>query len=169
MSLADDLLEQATFLSQRERGRPRQVSLRRAMSAAYHALFHLLVGDATSAIVAGSDAPGLRQLTARAFEHGTMREASRSFASRQLPPHVERAMGAPQPSVELQLVAAVFQDLQEARHESDYNTHRRFTRIEAANCVTAARLAFSSWRKIRKTDGARQYLHALFAWRSWKR
>ena len=44
MTLASDLLAQAKHLAGRERGRPRQASLRRAASAAYYALFHLLLG-----------------------------------------------------------------------------------------------------------------------------
>jgi len=43
MSLAADLLEQAAHLASRERGRPRQVSLRRAISTAYYSLFHLVI------------------------------------------------------------------------------------------------------------------------------
>ena len=42
MSLATDLLEQADHLARRERKRPKQASLRRAVSAAYYGLFHLL-------------------------------------------------------------------------------------------------------------------------------
>jgi hypothetical protein len=52
MSLATDLLEQARHLLRRERRRPRQASLRRAISAAYYALFHLLIEEATGALVA---------------------------------------------------------------------------------------------------------------------
>ncbi len=47
MSLHDDLLEQAKHLANREPRRPKQASLRRAISAAYYALFHLLVDEAT--------------------------------------------------------------------------------------------------------------------------
>ncbi len=43
MAFHDDLLEQANHLARRERGRPRQASLRRAVSSAYYALFHLLI------------------------------------------------------------------------------------------------------------------------------
>src|SRR5467141_3575239 len=47
MAYADDLLEQARHLANRERKNPRQASLRRAVSTAYYALFHLLIHEAT--------------------------------------------------------------------------------------------------------------------------
>jgi uncharacterized protein (UPF0332 family) len=46
MALAEDLLEQARHLAKREPKRPKQASLRRAVSAAYYSLFHLLVSSA---------------------------------------------------------------------------------------------------------------------------
>jgi hypothetical protein len=42
MSFPNDLLEQARHLANREPKRPKQASLRRAVSTAYYALFHLL-------------------------------------------------------------------------------------------------------------------------------
>jgi uncharacterized protein (UPF0332 family) len=47
MPLAEHLLEQAQHLANREKKRPRQASLRRAVSTAYYALFHLLIHEAT--------------------------------------------------------------------------------------------------------------------------
>jgi hypothetical protein len=42
MSLHADLLEQAGNLARLDPTRPKQVNLRRAVSSAYYALFHLL-------------------------------------------------------------------------------------------------------------------------------
>ena len=47
MPYAADLLEQARHLAKRGKKRPRQASLRRAVSTAYYALFHLLISEAT--------------------------------------------------------------------------------------------------------------------------
>jgi len=47
MAFAQDLLEQSSHLANREPRRPRQASLRRAVSTAYYALFHLLIQEAT--------------------------------------------------------------------------------------------------------------------------
>lgn len=54
MSLHTDLLKQATILATREPRRPFQASLRRAASAAYYALFHLLVEEGTRLMLSGT-------------------------------------------------------------------------------------------------------------------
>lgn len=48
MALCDDLLEQAFHLARREPTRPRQASLRRALSTSYYALFHFLAAEAAA-------------------------------------------------------------------------------------------------------------------------
>ncbi len=50
MSLASDLLDQAGTLAGLDPLKPKQASLRRAISAAYYSLFHLLIDDAASRI-----------------------------------------------------------------------------------------------------------------------
>src|SRR5277367_3991443 len=71
MPFPDDLLEQAKHLANRERRKPRQASLRRAVSTAYYALFHLLISEATL----NWRRPEQRHLFARMFEHGKMKSA----------------------------------------------------------------------------------------------
>jgi hypothetical protein len=73
MSLHDDLIEQARHLAGREPKRPRQASLRRAIAAAYYAVFHLLVADAVKS-VAPRMPEGLRSQVRRAFGHSAMKE-----------------------------------------------------------------------------------------------
>jgi hypothetical protein len=46
MSFAEDLLEQAHHLAYREATDPKQASLRRAVSTAYYAVFHLMIDEA---------------------------------------------------------------------------------------------------------------------------
>lgn len=72
MPLANDLLEQAYHLAKREPKRPRQASLRRAVSSGYYALFHLLVSEATRNWKQSYQRPAL----SRHFEHGKMARAS---------------------------------------------------------------------------------------------
>jgi hypothetical protein len=48
MSLPADLLAQARRLVSLDPRRPRQASLRRAISTAYYALFHLLISEASA-------------------------------------------------------------------------------------------------------------------------
>ncbi len=165
MSLHSDLLEQAEHLIRRERRRPRQASLRRAISTAYYALFHLMVHEATLR-VRGS--PALRQKFSRAFDHGSMRSASNAFVNARPHQLVGLTGGLPIPP-QLQTLARTFVELQEARHEADYNVAARFTRNEADDLVGLARQAFHDWQTLRTDGAAQMYLAALFLWRSWTR
>jgi hypothetical protein len=88
MALANDLLEQAQFLVQREPRRPRQASLRRAVSTAYYAVFHLLATSAASQASPASPA-GLSERIQRSLEHGAMKEAAKRFESGNLPDHIK--------------------------------------------------------------------------------
>jgi hypothetical protein len=74
MAFADDLLEQAEFLANREPVHPKQASLRRAVSTAYYALFHLLIGEA----VGNWGIARQRSVLARTFDHAKMKSALRS-------------------------------------------------------------------------------------------
>src|SRR5271169_1145627 len=78
MGLAQDLLEQANHLANREPKRPRQASLRRAVSTAYYALFHLLISDAIS----HWNNRQQRAHMARGFDHKAMKDASNKIAGK---------------------------------------------------------------------------------------
>src|SRR4051812_484040 len=145
MSLEDDLLEQAEHLARRDSTRPKQASLRRAVSTAYYALFHLLVREATAAIV--SDAR-LRQLVPRAFDHSEMKQACRPFAAGALPDHLKAVTAAVVPD-DLKYVADAFIQLQQARHEADYNTSRVFNRTDTLAHHQRATEAFAAWGRVR--------------------
>ena len=82
MTLPRDLLDQAAHLAARESKRPRQASLRRAVSAAYYALFHLLIAEGAKQL-SPPKPEGLRLLTQRAYNHGDMRQVCLSFLSSQ--------------------------------------------------------------------------------------
>ena len=110
MSLPRDLLEQAGHLAKREPRRPRQASLRRAVSAAYYALFHLLI----EASVSNWKRPEQRPRLGRAFNHGFMKDAANK---------VQGKSG-------LKTVAAAFVSLQEERHSADYDNERAWSRQE---------------------------------------
>src|SRR5580700_2215245 len=72
MPYPEHLLEQAKHLANREKKRPRQASLRRAVSTGYYALFHLLIHEATL----NWKRVDQRALLARFFDHGKMKTAS---------------------------------------------------------------------------------------------
>jgi uncharacterized protein (UPF0332 family) len=147
----EHLLEQAKHLLRRENRRPRQASLRRAVSSAYYALFHLLVQQS-----AGRLAPGDEQLSAliaRSFKHEEMEKACKTFASSgSMPAILDSHYGKVAVPPDLATVARAFVDLQKARHEADYATHRSWTRTEAATEVDRANEAFKAWTRLSQAD-----------------
>ena len=165
MSLHDDLLEQAEHLARRDPRRPKQASLRRAISTAYYALFHLLVREATAALV--SDAR-LRQLVPRAFDHSEMKQGCRPFAAGTLPDHLKAVAGDTVPD-DLKAVAEAFSDLQQARHAADYNVAQTFLRPDAHEFVQQVRAAFEAWQRVREQQIATVFLVNLLLGSKWKR
>jgi len=167
MSLAEDLLEQAKFLVHRDPQKPRQASLRRAVSTAYYAVFHLL---ATSAADQASSAtpPALRLRVRRALDHSEMKTAAQSFASsnlpRQIAPLIRGALAR-----ELVSVADSFIRLQEDRHKADYDLDIRFDRAVTEEAVARATQVFRDWASVRETDGAKVFLAALMFHKRWNR
>ena len=49
-------------------------------------------------------------------------------------------------------MANSFVDLQQARHEADYNLRKKFSRGEAKVMIGQAEQAAADWREIRKDD-----------------
>ncbi len=164
MSLHGDLLDQADHLATKEPKKPRQASLRRAVSAAYYALFHLLIDEATRRFLPRGQLKPLRPRVARAFHHATMKKVSSSFASGTIPPRLQTDKSA-RVQTELRFVAGTFCDLQDARHDADYNLAQRFSRGDVIEIIRVTRAAFGSWRSVRDTPQADAYLAGLLVFR----
>ena len=152
MAFADDLLEQAYHLANLESGDPKQASLRRAVSTAYYALFHLLIDEA----VGNWGVARQRSILARTFDHGKMKgvceDQVRSFYS----------SGQPSSAAQLKNVAQAFVQLQEKRHTADYDNAFVWSRDNAIVAIDTVRAAFSDWQAIRDQDAAQDYLLQLF-------
>jgi len=154
MAFHDDLLQQAFLLAQKERKTPKQASLRRAVSTAYYALFHLLISEAT----ANWNSAQLRTALGRVFDHSTMKSAScRILNSRHSP-----FLGE-DPAVldKLKAVATTFARLQEQRHIADYDNTTVWTRTDALKEVDDAEPASTTWKAIRHERIAQAYLVSL--------
>lgn len=125
------------------------MGLRRAVSAAYYALFHLLVRDASRSLTRASD-KRLRLLLPRAFGHEEMAQACKLFATPgKKPTIIEKIYPSLTVSAELSRVAQAFLDLQKMRHDADYATHIKWTRTMALTEVERAEQAFSDWEQVR--------------------
>jgi hypothetical protein len=150
------LLDQATRLATETAGRPRQADLRRAVSTAYYALFHLLT-QAGAACVSRRN----RELVTRCFGHSDMKAISQRFSGT-TPPTPLQPFVASVPA-DLNFVAKAFVALQEARHIADYDIRpvMNFSRQAAVELVNRAREAFDAWERVRNDPTAEVYLLAM--------
>jgi uncharacterized protein (UPF0332 family) len=139
MPFADDLLKDGYHLAGRGGTKPKQSSLRRAVSNAYYGLFHLLIADFVG-----------RARLGRMFEHRRMSQA------------VTRLKGANQVEVHLQKVIDAFAQLQQDRYTADYDIGTNWTPVEVKNTLAIADEAFKAWRAIRKETIAQDYLLTMF-------
>jgi uncharacterized protein (UPF0332 family) len=158
VTLPEELLDTARYLLRRNQNRPTQADLRRAVSTAYYAVFHLLVGDAVGAMTAD---PAERVELARAFEHRDMRKACQGVLTPPAPSPLPILLG-PSVAAELTAVATAFVRLQDERHRADYDLARTFTRQAAREIVGQAAEAFAEWNIVRATSGAQAFLALLF-------
>jgi len=159
MSFPSDLLEQAYHLANREPKRPKQASLRRAVSTAYYALFHLL----TSETAKNWKRPAERFTLARMFDHSRMKtvcaakrnELNEYFKTRPAPDHDLDVLK------HLHAIANTFEQMQEHRHTADYNGAREWSRTDVLQKIESVRAAFQSWREIRDEHEAQNFLVTL--------
>lgn len=163
MTLHADLLAQARLLATKEPRRPKQASLRRAVSTSYYALFHLLVADAVSRLVPGDDRAGLRHSLSRAFDHSAMYRVARQFAARKVSPKLVTGLGGLPLQDRLVRLAAAFVDMQERRHEADYDLGSRLVRAGVLAIVHEVERAFTDWHAVRKSIQADTFLVGLLA------
>lgn len=130
------------LVGERRKGAPNQASLRRAVSTAYYALFHALVGMATDQLVGPSKRNTPRYTTVyRAFQHRVMREGCEAIDRPTLGAKASRALGVNVVQPDLRQVASAFVTLQQRRHWADYAPTGTLSRSDALDLVGQAELA----------------------------
>jgi hypothetical protein len=169
VSLADGLMEHARALLV---GSPNEAHLRRAVSAAYYALFHLLSSAVAEQV--SPDLPvGLRGRTQRALDHGTMANAASQFKRPgERPQSLPKDIVLEPISQRLVNVAASFVDLQEARYLADYDALDSTSRVSlqwAQENVSKAESAFRDWNVVKRSEEAKVFLAALMFAQRWNR
>jgi uncharacterized protein (UPF0332 family) len=159
MPFANDLLEQARHLANREPKRPKQASLRRAVSAAYYALFHLLTTEAAR----NWKRPAERNTLARMFDHGPMgkgcttkRDELNEYFNNRPPAGHERDVAK-----HLQTVTNTFVLMLQHRHTADYDSSTKWSRTDTLEKIESVEAAFQSWRAIRDEHEAQNFLVTL--------
>ena len=154
MAYHDDLLQRAVELVHKDPKSPKQVDLKRAVSAAYYAVFHLLISETISNWSRASS----RDALGRMFDHGMMKRVSRRISDPQLFPFIEQDPIVVQ---NLKQVAQSFVQLQDKRHTADYDNATFWTLNQALTEVTTAANAFAAWKSIQNENIAQNYLVSL--------
>ncbi len=156
MAYTDDLLAQADELVRKDPRRPKQASLRRAVSAAYYAMFHEVSDRAIGAFLSKPLAGGLvGDRLRRVVQHANALKAAKWFSGHSvgMPSAVQSMRAAPTatpPSIDPDLtrVCRVFADLQAERHRADYQLEAPFSRADAHRLVCDARSAVQKLRRL---------------------
>jgi uncharacterized protein (UPF0332 family) len=158
--LSSELLKQAGTLANLEQRRPKDASIRRAISTAYYALFHFLLEEATGILVGASQNDRqIRHLLSRCFVHGKMANACERIVGlvkqQQTPPSSAYGPFARlilNQANDLQVVAKNFKDLQERRHRADYDLRHRYTKTQALRCIADVEEAMRALKRIRNAE-----------------
>jgi hypothetical protein len=137
----EHFFEQAEKLIAPQAGRPRQVDVRRAVSAAYYAIFHAIITAATDQFVGVTNRDELRYgLVSRSVDHGWLRklceEVQKTTLSNKFRRYAPAGFGA-----NIVAFAAAAEELQEKRHSADYDVMIRINRSDAALAIDTARAA----------------------------
>jgi len=133
-------------------GPPRQVDLRRAVSSAYYALFHLtltaLADEVVGALYRNTKRYGLVH---RAVDHRTIKDLCLTVSKAKPPikyvPYVPtKGFGR-----DLLVFASAFVNLQDERHRADYDVTARCRTLDAKVVIAAGRSGMTHFRGV---DGA---------------
>ena len=149
MGLADELLEDAQHLAERGIAENRPSSMRRAVSTAYYAVFHLFVEE----FVDHWPFPRHRARLGRMFEHRKMLNAPLQPGDSANPTATDGALFE---------IKIAFGRLQADRHRADYDLSWNIVPTDVTSAITLAQNTFANWRSIRDQDAAQNYLLSMF-------
>ena len=128
--------------------------MRRAVTAAYYAVFHLLIFEATE----HWDNSALRTALGRAYDHGLMKTTSKRILDRREFPYTNEN---PQVVGDLRDIAQGFIQLQEDRHFADYNLMKLLDPVDALRQVKTAEKILQTLAKIKTEHIFQEYLTLL--------
>lgn len=171
MNLSDELLDHAQRLADLAPEVQTEADRRRAISAAYYALFHQLIADATELFAGASTTDTLQQNLAsqigRMISHSEVRNNADTFINSKgkynLKKFVLELLNETSPTVPsaLDSVATTFGKLQDDREKADYVPSATHDSTDAIASVEAAARAVEDWKTVRSQPIARAFLASL--------
>lgn len=179
--LPQDLLDHARRLCELDPAVQTNIGRRRAVSAAYYALFHKLADETALLFTTASTLPdpvreNLAGQIRRMLSHTELRDHADKFqgtdaddlAEARPPRHtpkkfIKDLLAEQNPAVppELRRFATIFCDLQDARELADYVRDQEVSPAQARKYVQDADVALDHWEKIRLEPIAQVFLAAL--------
>ena len=179
MGLGRELADQARHLAERE---PRtSANLRRAVSTAYYAIFHMLGEAMAERFAAGEALERFRPSFQRAVDHSTAKAAAAEFVAlgesqrnakkkeRNDVPEVVATMEGVTVDDDLLQVVKALVALQQARHSADYDLGSRFGMAEVMGFVFQAEGAFAAWERAKARPAADSFLATVLLWKYLRR
>jgi hypothetical protein len=140
----EHLLRQAERLIE---GRPRQVDFRRAISAAYYALFHAVSIEAADRMMGQSNRNTDRYaLVYRSIDHGSLRKLCEEIQKPKLTDRYRRFEPEGGFVAGIKGFATTILELQQKRYSADYDPLIRFSRTEARVAISGGRAALARFK-----------------------
>jgi len=142
-----ELLAVARLLSSADDGHaPSDAHLRRAVTTAYYALFHKVLGAAATRFMG----PNQQQtagfaLLYRGFDHRAMKDICEALQVSTLKTKYRTALRRHSVSQDMRDFAGIFPSLQESRHLADYDPAVAFLASDVTSLVDAAEVAMDAF------------------------
>ena len=135
---------------------PDNAYLRRAVSTAYYAVFHMLLGAGAERFVgAGRANQAAYTLMYRSFNHGRMLDGCRALQASTLKGEFKTALGRDAVSFDMQDVAASFTNFHGHRQKADYDPGSQFQYFDVFDILLSADLVITAFKRVlpaEKTD-----------------
>ena len=146
--LGDSLLETANSLLKicDNAGRPRETDLRRAVSTAYYAMFHILCDNIANMLVGGTGTDRSDKAWKQVYRALNHADAKRKCKRIYQP---NKTYGFPD---ELKVFAAQFHDMQEARHNADYNPDCRLQKQDVRVSLEEVSIVIADFKNVSPKD-----------------
>ncbi len=161
--LSDDFLQHARMLSELNEGKPCRADGRRAVSAAYYSLFHLLIESSVEHLAKNWCEP-IQIGIHRAYGHKDMKTVCEIFKLQTLSQKyrflLADGISTTVPDA-LKKVACAFIDLQDLRHAADYQISPDIAAEDICRGVLRASEAFEQWKSVSTTEHAKLLLTML--------
>ena len=152
---SEHLLDQAQRLTVAPTaGPPRQVDVRRAISASYYAVFHFILTRAADEFVGKTKRNEQRYaLVYRSIDHRALKELCAETRKQTLSAKYQRHAPGNGFGSNIQAFAGVLVDLQEKRHAADYDPS---IRVPTSDAKLAISMAKSAIRRFDQSSPKRQ-------------